>query len=201
MPIEVSCRCGREISVPEKYAGRRGKCPACQSVLLIPILDEPAIPKTDAGTYGDPGPYSGRGSASPAFFDSQISEALSIEDEDEEVVTPIDDEPPSSSPLPIDVTPSMYRGAAPPEPWFYGWLDGFAKVVWILSKVILLSVLILATVVGVLGSVMAGNPSALVSAIAFIVAVAASMLSSFVLSALVMLAVDAARNIRAARHR
>lgn len=37
MPIEVACACGRTFKVKDEHAGRRVKCPACGSVLDIPM--------------------------------------------------------------------------------------------------------------------------------------------------------------------
>ena len=34
--IEFKCSCGKEIKVPTKYAGKRGKCPNCHKILTIP---------------------------------------------------------------------------------------------------------------------------------------------------------------------
>ena len=37
MPIEIRCpKCGRKLNVPDKYAGKRAKCPKCQGVIEIP---------------------------------------------------------------------------------------------------------------------------------------------------------------------
>jgi DNA-directed RNA polymerase subunit RPC12/RpoP len=56
--------CGRKISVQDKHAGKRGKCPACDSVLVVPekstIIDfrcekcgqKISIPEGQAGTRG-----------------------------------------------------------------------------------------------------------------------------------------------------
>src|SRR4051794_29393003 len=50
MPIDVACSCGKKLSAPEKYAGKRVRCPGCQAVVVIPepvvepeILEEEAI--------------------------------------------------------------------------------------------------------------------------------------------------------------
>ncbi len=32
----ASSKCGRHISVDDKYAGKRGKCPNCKEVVVIP---------------------------------------------------------------------------------------------------------------------------------------------------------------------
>lgn len=51
MAITVSCRCGKKLAVRDELAGRKGKCPACGSVLSIPGLPSPAPPSA-----GDPPP-------------------------------------------------------------------------------------------------------------------------------------------------
>ena len=45
MPITVTCEgCGKKLRVKDELAGRKGKCPACGTVLVIP---QPA--SADAG--------------------------------------------------------------------------------------------------------------------------------------------------------
>ncbi len=40
MPIRVECReCGRQINAPDKLAGRKAKCPQCQTILTIPAAE------------------------------------------------------------------------------------------------------------------------------------------------------------------
>lgn len=42
MPISFSCsNCGRQIKVAEEHAGRRGKCPNCQTSLTVPSASAP----------------------------------------------------------------------------------------------------------------------------------------------------------------
>jgi DNA-directed RNA polymerase subunit RPC12/RpoP len=36
MAIKVACACGKKLSVKDEHAGKRVKCPACGSVLVIP---------------------------------------------------------------------------------------------------------------------------------------------------------------------
>ena len=36
MPIPLSCPCGRALKIKDEYAGRKVRCPACQSVLAVP---------------------------------------------------------------------------------------------------------------------------------------------------------------------
>lgn len=39
MPILLQCNCGKRLKVADELAGRRGKCPACGTVLEIPAPD------------------------------------------------------------------------------------------------------------------------------------------------------------------
>lgn len=36
MPTDLKCSCGRILSVPDAYAGKRVRCPACQAVIDVP---------------------------------------------------------------------------------------------------------------------------------------------------------------------
>lgn len=37
MAIKVTCEsCGKELQVSDQMAGKKGKCPACKSVLVVP---------------------------------------------------------------------------------------------------------------------------------------------------------------------
>lgn len=36
MPITVTCQCGKRFRVKDKYAGKRGRCPACRAPVTIP---------------------------------------------------------------------------------------------------------------------------------------------------------------------
>lgn len=36
MPIKAACDCGKSVSVPEKFAGKRIKCPECQQPIDVP---------------------------------------------------------------------------------------------------------------------------------------------------------------------
>ena len=45
MGIQVKCaKCGKVLSVSEKHAGRRGKCPACSAPFVVPEPPPPAPP-------------------------------------------------------------------------------------------------------------------------------------------------------------
>jgi hypothetical protein len=36
MPIEVACSCGKSLQVPDQLAGKKVKCPACETPLAVP---------------------------------------------------------------------------------------------------------------------------------------------------------------------
>lgn len=38
--IRVNCNCGKILKIPEKYAGKRGRCPNCGKKIAIPSMDE-----------------------------------------------------------------------------------------------------------------------------------------------------------------
>ncbi len=41
MKIQIGCPCGKQLIVPEAYAGKRVKCPTCSQPLEVPISGEP----------------------------------------------------------------------------------------------------------------------------------------------------------------
>jgi DNA-directed RNA polymerase subunit RPC12/RpoP len=51
MAIKVACACGKKLSVKDEHAGKRVKCPACGSVLVIPKRKR--LPKERAPKSGD----------------------------------------------------------------------------------------------------------------------------------------------------
>ena len=50
MAIEFKCPCGKQLRIDDKYAGKRGKCPGCGRVLVIPDVAGGAA--TDASAAG-----------------------------------------------------------------------------------------------------------------------------------------------------
>lgn len=38
MPISVTCLCGKSIEIPDKFAGKTGRCRTCGSALIVPPL-------------------------------------------------------------------------------------------------------------------------------------------------------------------
>lgn len=54
MPIEVSCSCGRTLKVPDQFAGKKGKCPGCGTMLRIPGQKVSAAPAKPAAPVAPP---------------------------------------------------------------------------------------------------------------------------------------------------
>jgi len=44
MPIKFKCKCGHVLNVPDKFAGKNGKCPQCGETVKVPVL-KAAVPK------------------------------------------------------------------------------------------------------------------------------------------------------------
>ena len=38
--IKFRCKCGQKISVPEEYAGTKGKCPKCKENVIVPLINK-----------------------------------------------------------------------------------------------------------------------------------------------------------------
>jgi hypothetical protein len=45
MPVSFSCSCGKQLRVPDEYAGRRVKCPGCGEATTVPTNGAAAAPK------------------------------------------------------------------------------------------------------------------------------------------------------------
>lgn len=86
------------------------------------------------------------------------------------------------------------------EPWFYGYLEKYAKILQILDYVIAAGCAVLATILFIIAAVRGGVMAAFLAFLAWVLAlavIAAALLLSLVGVAAILLAVDAARNIRA----
>lgn len=61
MPIKFKCSCGQVLSVPDKMAGKQGKCPKCGNAIKVPVpkkksskASQPAAKKAAAAPAGVP---------------------------------------------------------------------------------------------------------------------------------------------------
>ncbi len=103
----------------------------------------------------------------------------------------------------IQQPPKDSRSAIPPEPWFYRWIDRFARVTWALALFSIVLVVVLMFVLGLIVVLNSGGlaPGVFVFGFYLLISPVVGSLPVFLASALLMLAVDAARNIRATRYR
>jgi WD40 repeat protein len=66
MPIRLRCECGELLHVKEEHAGKRTRCPACQTVLVIPardhVTDRPSEKSRARSNHPDPASAKRRGS-------------------------------------------------------------------------------------------------------------------------------------------
>lgn len=77
--VMVRCpSCQKNLNVPDKYAGKKGKCPACQGVLLIPAASG-IIPDTV------PAPPKMRKPAAPAPVEEELVEEADEAEEEERI--------------------------------------------------------------------------------------------------------------------
>jgi hypothetical protein len=54
MAISLICECGKKLAVKEELAGKRVKCPSCESLVTVPsVLDEPPARKRAAAPADD----------------------------------------------------------------------------------------------------------------------------------------------------
>ncbi|MCA9133878.1 MAG: hypothetical protein KDA45_12015 [Planctomycetales bacterium] len=63
MPIQLKCSCGHLLKVPDKFAGKTGKCPQCQKAIKIPAATSGSA-KRPAGAAA--APAAGAKATSPA---------------------------------------------------------------------------------------------------------------------------------------
>jgi len=49
MPVALTCTCGRSMRVKDEIAGKKIRCPACSTVLLVPRRDTPTDDEEEAG--------------------------------------------------------------------------------------------------------------------------------------------------------
>lgn len=197
MTIEVTCGCGRAMSVPARYAGRKGRCKGCGSVLQIPDAgSEPEAPGPSITL--DPGDQDGY----PVTVDDDDAAAvLAVDATVADEITAPDAPKPLPPPVVGVLNPAVRSPAVPPEPWFYSFLDGFAMFVMVAG--------IMACSLGaLLGAATAFNSSggqtgdAQVFTGMYVFAVSCvSVFPVLLSSAPVMLAVDVARNVRATRYK
>jgi hypothetical protein len=192
MAIEVTCQCGRVLKAPEQFAGRRGRCKGCGATLSIPKpgpAPAPAPVEEDWPDF-DPAP------ADDAVVATVIG-AIETEAEEED-----GDDEPSARGAPL--THAAVK--PPPEPWYYGflvtvahWTMGIGLAGCAAVGLVGVAEILVAIAPGVEGAP-TGSWLRLAVGVGTIALGAASVVPVLLASAPVLLAVDAARNLRSMRY-
>jgi hypothetical protein len=169
--IDVTCSCGKAFSVPDSYAGKRGKCGRCQGWLAIPELPSPELQDHGVvsaeqvdlepvvaiveGTVKPPGP---RGPAMPGAFPSRAKD--------------------------------QWERDAWREPWYYGLLafSGYTSI-WLGPGASILLIVYAFTESELV-------PAARINLLCFSVGLALSLLA---FGSALLVGLDAARHVRATR--
>ena len=189
--IDVACSCGRVLKAPAKYAGKKGRCKGCGATIQIP--DEPP-PETFA--VADPPSTDGWADLAPSSADDAalITAVSSIDTDDEE-----DDALPLSIRRAAGAPSSSKLPFIPPEPWYYGFLVIYARwamgIGLVVCALICLSGFIIATL-----ALSSGELAGIVYGLSVMALGAFGIIPVLLASAPILLAVDAARNLRAMRY-
>jgi hypothetical protein len=141
VPIKFLCVCGRALKARDELAGKQTRCPACSSVVKIPM---PEPTKDEVGSWGDVE----LSPASLSDLQEMVEQKAETEDEatdgnqtvltqdaqDLSSIAPtypptisIDLPPPVIEPEPVDLP------RAPEEPWYYAFLSAYAVVCIVLG--------------------------------------------------------------------
>lgn len=100
--------------------------------------------------------------------------------------------------FPIDLDPDAPSRPAGPEPWYYGFLAGYAKVFLILGFVVT-GLMVLLALISVIGLAVFGTMFVIGYIVATILMAAFMLLMVVISMAFILLVVDAARNLREIR--
>lgn len=178
MTIEIACQCGKVLHAPESAIGRKGRCKRCGVVIEIAAPEpEPEIRLEEPDE--------------PARDDFGINLPITVEEDDE------DDHLQAMVRRPAPPAQTQPAGSArpiPPEPWFYGVLAGYATLCMILGIAQFVIVLIIAVTLAN-EKPGTGAPSAM-----FVFMSLGWMLGLTLIASPILLAVDAARNVRVIRY-
>jgi hypothetical protein len=165
MTIEITCQCGRVLKAPDSAIGRKGRCKGCSRE--VEILQ----PVADE----------------PEVVDDEPIPDLAIDTSDAEE----DDARPDPRFAPPAPKPTA---SMPPEPWFYRFLEIYARLCILFAFVqFILSLYLLLRDLDDIQSLTGANRIGLI--VSFV-----AMIGVTLVSCPILLAVDVARNIRAMRY-
>ncbi len=174
MAIECICTCGKKLSVPEEYAGKAGRCKQCGSPVAIPALNA-VLPD-------------------PEFVATEIPEAVTqvvTSDDDEEALAIVRE----VQRVKLAANRSRDLSASDPEPWYYRFLVFYANFL-ILGGILVSTVLFLYALSASSQPQDKPSEAAVWPSIIWAVGI---LIGSLSMGAPILLAVDAARNLRAIR--
>jgi RsiW-degrading membrane proteinase PrsW (M82 family) len=107
MAIEFRCTCGKLVKAPATAAGKKGRCPQCQAVIVIPAQSSaqphsPAIEPAVTTTHQQPAPTSAQADAPAPTIKPQAASASAAANPADNF---FDDDDFKLAPLPADVVP------------------------------------------------------------------------------------------------
>jgi|GEM_PF-2895920 len=197
MTIDVTCRCGKVLKVDPRHAGKKGRCKSCGVTLQIPALAAAAVP--DAPPLIEPLVVDDEAEALNDAFTGLSTDEDGVVNDDS-VRAPLPPLPPPPPIVPVATAPPKPAATGVPvEPWYYRFLNGLAMFIFAVGVGIGTCGLIL----GFVGLFTAPPDSDLArsgGSVFLTVWSGTLLLSSLLTSAPIMLAVDAARNLRAIRY-
>ena len=184
--------------------GTRVRCPGCQQKFeiqpdpepdnwesgseLIDLDDEPEPPALQPTPSPPPANFAG---IDDEFDPSKLAPSAATAHQSPKFA------PSPVSPLNLSLNPP------PSEPWFYRWVNVFARVLWYgaLTGVAVTSFVIVGVVLIIFSRAGDVSPGTVVFVAYAFLMVVVGYLPAFLMSALLQLAVDVGRNIRAIRYR
>jgi hypothetical protein len=197
--IEVTCSCGRTLNVRSEYAGKKGRCKGCGATIQIPDTAAAGPSPSDAPPSSDEWDamflqgYDDEDSAAAAA--AAVAAAIQVGelDEDDERHAPLIRRGTSA------VSEKALVASIPPEPWYYAFLVTFAGLTLRIGLLACAATL----VIGLLGTVLASNDTSsrwFTAGLSLMGLGILGVVPTLLASAPILLAVDAARNLRAMRY-
>lgn len=179
MAIVFACPCGKQFSVDDSKAGKRGRCSACGQEIVIPVSDPVIIP----------------------IEDEPIAVVVDSIEPSPPPLPPSVVSPVSSSTVKTDAALRDRSSARPPvEPWYYGFLTFIGYIFVIVGIGQMLLWLFIITIILVAAEDAVADKAAPVS-LAFAIGSTVSLVTLVFFGGVILLAVDAGRNLRAIRWR
>jgi hypothetical protein len=180
--ITFACDCGRTVNAPDTAAGKRARCPGCGDLIKVPDADDPKAVAAAMATASQAAPSAPpMPPRQPQTVSAPTTASMA----------------PAAAPVASSV-PHWAAPAMPPEPWYYGLLAFIAGVWTVLGVGQFLLVLFVFVGGGTVG-VGPERGEVAMAVIPLVMMSGGAMIGMLLSAGLVLLAVDAARNVRAIR--